>query len=113
MPEIAGFCPDFSSIRIMGGMRNVRVLRETVIRLDEVPKRIEGAACAETLRRWANRGIQVKTGLHTGKVITLEFANSGGTPMTSIEAYFRFQAAVNGQENALTKALFGETNEEH
>ena len=88
-------------------MRTTRVLRETLIRLDEVSKTIPGAPTRHAIQLWTKQGILVRAGTHEGKRATLEYANVGGAQYTSREAYDRFLEAINGEDNELTEDLFG------
>ena len=89
-------------------MRNLDVLEETVVRLDELRKRIDDAPTAKALRRWTEEGLVIRDGIHAGKRATLEFCNRGSSRVTSLEAYFRFLATINGKPSRLTDRLFGE-----
>ena len=74
-------------------MQTVAILDETMVRFDQGPTDLPGAPSRWKLRRWASKGLRTPS----GERVTLEWCYDGGKPVTSMEAWMRFQKAVNGE----------------
>lgn len=79
-------------------MRTFAILTEDPIALGDLRKHVKRPPTYSVLWKWCRRGIQVKAGPHCGQRVTLDYYSMGGTPVTSVEAYYRFLRAVNGEE---------------
>ena len=79
-------------------MKTTRILNETVCFLSE-GHRLPTKPPRTTLRRWALEGCRTPDG-----VVTLEYCYRGRSPITSVEAFDRFLARVNGEEVPTTDA---------
>ena len=73
-------------------MREIRVLDETIIFFCESTK-LKGRPRTHRLRYWAFHG--ARSNVADGRV-TLEYAYLGSSPVTSVEAFDRFNQRVNG-----------------
>ena len=74
-------------------MQTTKVLEETVIRQSE-RHRLPGNPSVQRLTAWRLRGVKCRA---TGVRHTLEWCYVGGEPVTSLEAYERFNRRVNGE----------------
>jgi hypothetical protein len=79
-------------------MQSPRIIDETIVEFPDGPK-LTGSPSRQTLTRWSTEGVESKS---TGEVITLEWAQIGYRRVTSLEAYERFLARLNGEQNALS-----------
>ncbi len=71
--------------------RNTKVLLEDVVTFQH-GKKLTPAVSTQTIKNWARKGLINK---HTGKHVFLEWAHQGNTPVTSKQALYRFQQALN------------------
>jgi len=93
-------------------MRTLRVLDETTISFAELRRRVPGIPGTRGLYKWTRVGLSVKAGRERGELVSLEFAHRGGMPVTSMEAYHRFQAILNGQSREVAEAMYSQPQEE-
>lgn len=79
-------------------MRTFDVLLESPVPLGDLRQHIADLPSYNTMYQWCIRGVRVKAGPRKGKLVTMDFYHRGGEIVTSTEAYFRFQRAVNGDD---------------
>lgn len=79
-------------------MRTFDILLENPVPLSELRRHIADIPTYRTLYEWCRTGVQVKAGPRKGTLVTMDFYHRGGEIVTSVEAYFRFQRAVNGDD---------------
>lgn len=77
-------------------MRDMRVLDETIVHLDDPDQRkmIRGNPSPKLLAAWIDKGVPAR--YESGGRVHLDFAWIGGRRVTSVEAVLRFDQAVNG-----------------
>ncbi len=73
--------------------RNIQVLLEDVVTFRHGLK-LTPPVKAQTIKNWAHNGLLNR---HTGKQVFLEWAHQGKTPVTSKQAIYRFQQALNSE----------------
>jgi len=73
-------------------MQTVQILDETIVHFGEGRLMLKTKPSAKRLKHWATRGILSR---RIGRRVFLDFCYDGGSPCTSLEAYDRFQRAVN------------------
>jgi hypothetical protein len=74
-------------------MQTTRVLDETIVHCSEGGK-LTGRPCQDSLYNWRKKGVKRRG---DRKIVTLEWCYLGGEPVTSVEAYERFQKRINGE----------------
>jgi len=74
-------------------MRNQDVAQETLIGFKQGKKLADTAPSSSTITRWAKSGVNARD---KGSRITLEYCYIGGRLYTSVEAYGRWIAKLNG-----------------
>ncbi len=73
------------------------IFNETLIYCSE-PQHLPGRVTTDMLRDWRNKGLEIKRGPKFGQRVTLDWAWLGGRPVTSLQAFARFQRQLNGEE---------------
>ena len=79
-------------------MRTFSVLLENPVPLSDLRRHIADLPTYDTMYKWCKRGVHVRAGPRKGTLVTMDHYNRGGEVVTSVEAYFRFQRAVNGDD---------------
>jgi hypothetical protein len=75
-------------------MKTLSVLNESIVPFDDAHKVLRGMPTRHQLNNWVRNGLIVTIN-GVKQRVKLEFCKVGGRPVTSVEAYERFEEIVN------------------